>query len=197
MLRNASGIYAIENKLNKKLYIGSSINVRTRKNNHFTDLRNKRHSSSHLQNAFNKYGEGTFIFKVLEYVDIEELEVAEEKWISKLQAHNRSYGYNSRISVTNNRGLRHSEETKKKISENRKGKGKHKYYITEETKKLKQELIKSQNIQQFRTIETEKKRLERLRESILGKPISNEHKECISIKNTGSNNEWLSYPIKR
>jgi group I intron endonuclease len=188
-ISNKSGIYKIQNIINNKVYVGSAINLRKRKNNHLSDLRYNRHSSSHLQNAFNKYGEKTFKFVVLESVkNIIELEEREIFWIKKLKSHINSNGYNARIFVTDNRNLKHSEETKKKISENRKGKGKHKQHITEETKKLKSKLCKSQNLKQYHTPETEKKRLKKLRESIYNKPISSEHKKAISRKNKGSNN---------
>lgn len=61
------GIYEIVNKTNGKRYIGSteqSFTIRWR--NHRSLLRANRHHSRHLQNAWNKYGEDSFEFRVLE-----------------------------------------------------------------------------------------------------------------------------------
>lgn len=48
------GIYRIKNMRNGKCYIGSSKNLKDRKQNHFKELRGDRHGNSKLQNAFNK-----------------------------------------------------------------------------------------------------------------------------------------------
>ena len=61
-------IYAIENTVNNNIYIGSSVNFRNRKSEHMNDLRKNKHHSVALQRAFNKYGEPSFIFKILEVV---------------------------------------------------------------------------------------------------------------------------------
>ena len=52
-----TGIYAIENLLNGKIYVGSSMNLNRRKAQHLYALRNNCHHNSHLQSAFNKHGE--------------------------------------------------------------------------------------------------------------------------------------------
>ncbi len=59
------GIYLIKCKPNDKNYIGQSLNIKHRINEHKSNLRKNRHSNCHLQNAFNKYGEEQFEFKVL------------------------------------------------------------------------------------------------------------------------------------
>jgi len=70
----ASGIYMILNLLNRKRYIGSAVNLRARRHDHFSALRRGIHKNSHLQNAFNKYGKNAFGWEVLEYIeDLEEL----------------------------------------------------------------------------------------------------------------------------
>lgn len=60
------GIYSIINKINNKLYIGStSDSFRKRWNLHKHHLRNNKHKNSHLQYAWNKYGEENFEFVIL------------------------------------------------------------------------------------------------------------------------------------
>ncbi len=60
-----SGVYVIENILNGNTYIGSSMHLKRRWTIHRWFLRNGSHHNNHLQNAFNCYGEGAFIFKPL------------------------------------------------------------------------------------------------------------------------------------
>ena len=48
------GIYYIQNKITKQLYIGQSKTLRLRRNRHFSHLRKNKHHNSHLQNSFNR-----------------------------------------------------------------------------------------------------------------------------------------------
>lgn len=59
------GIYKIENTINKKVYIGQSNNILIRFSNHKYELNSNKHSNSHLQRAWNKYGRENFIFDIL------------------------------------------------------------------------------------------------------------------------------------
>jgi group I intron endonuclease len=59
------GIYAIKNIINKKVYIGQSNNILSRFSNHKYELNNSKHSNSHLQRAWHKYGKENFIFEIL------------------------------------------------------------------------------------------------------------------------------------
>lgn len=61
-----SGIYCIINIKNSKKYIGSSKNIRQRLWSHRAELRHNKHENSHLQNAWNKYGEHNFDYYILE-----------------------------------------------------------------------------------------------------------------------------------
>lgn len=88
------GIYCILNKLNNKIYIGSSNNIKRRGIFHFTQLRNGKHFNSHLQHAWNKYGEFNFEFYIIELVPESELEKTEENYIKETKSSNRLYGYN-------------------------------------------------------------------------------------------------------
>jgi group I intron endonuclease len=61
-----SGIYQIRNTRNGKIYIGSTDNFNRRKSEHFSCLRNNKHSASKLQNSYNKTKDKSFfIFEIL------------------------------------------------------------------------------------------------------------------------------------
>ena len=60
------GIYKIINLVNGKFYIGSSKNLMKRWGDHLYRLRNNKHLNKHLQNAYNKYGESSFAFVIIE-----------------------------------------------------------------------------------------------------------------------------------
>lgn len=64
-----SGIYCIENITNHKTYIGSSKNIYQRLLKHFALLRHNKHQNAHLQSAWNKYGESSFRWFILELCD--------------------------------------------------------------------------------------------------------------------------------
>lgn len=63
--RFASGVYAIQNAVSGAVYIGSARRFKRRFSQHRTALRGGYHQNSHLQYAWNKYGEQAFEFKVL------------------------------------------------------------------------------------------------------------------------------------
>lgn len=78
------GIYKIINIINNKYYIGSSVDLQSRKANHFRKLKINRHHCAHLQNAWNKYGEENFkweIVEILNDLDLAEIRKVEQKYI--------------------------------------------------------------------------------------------------------------------
>lgn len=111
---NKSGIYCIENKNNNKKYIGQSVNIHYRWTKHKHELNNNCHHNEYLQNAWNKYGENTFEFYVLEYCSKENLDEKEKYYISLYNSTNRDLGYN--LQSGGQFSNTHSEESRKKIS---------------------------------------------------------------------------------
>lgn len=77
-----SGIYRIINKVNDKMYIGSSYNLEKRLASHISMLINNKHHSIHLQNAYNKYGDDNFDFEVLEECEREFLLDREQYYLN-------------------------------------------------------------------------------------------------------------------
>lgn len=68
MRTKSSGVYAIQNQRNGKLYIGSSSWIDHRWREHVNHLRNGKHHCHHLQNAWDHYGSEGFKWIVLEEV---------------------------------------------------------------------------------------------------------------------------------
>ena len=70
-------IYKIENLVNGKVYIGQTISFKSRKSTHLSELRNGKKLNIKLQNAWDKYGEDNFVFKMIGRYDISELDCME------------------------------------------------------------------------------------------------------------------------
>lgn len=133
-IRDEPGVYCIENTINKKVYIGSSKNLETRlKDGHLSRLKGGYHNNSHLQKAFDKYGEENFICFALEYCIDESVALKlEQKYLDTLlyaQEYVKTKGKDNRFKelgynlspVANGwNGHIPNDEQRKKMSETRK-----------------------------------------------------------------------------
>ena len=86
-----SGIYYIKNKINNKVYVGMSINLKKRFNRHLNLLKRNSHFNANLQEDFNIYGIDSFEFGILEEVDSRLAEDREEFYISYFKSKNICY----------------------------------------------------------------------------------------------------------
>lgn len=86
-----SGVYKITNILNKKVYIGSSVNVIKRKYEHFS-MTNK--CAKLLLKSFIKNGVNNFKFEILEECGKDELYNVEQKYLDLYKSYDRNKGYN-------------------------------------------------------------------------------------------------------
>lgn len=153
------GIYGIINKINGKVYVGQTGERFLRRYwHHQWKLRDNSHDNTYLQNAWNKYGEDNFDYVVLEVVgDSSLLDELEIKYIDYYKKNNLSYnmllggggrrGFKmsdnaKKIIAEKNRqhmlGTKHSEETKKKMSETRSGR-----HINRSTDILNQDIVRN------------------------------------------------------
>lgn len=80
-MASRTGIYSIMNKINHKTYYGSSYHCEHRMREHKNDLCKNKHSNAHLQNAWNKYGETAFTFKIEEEIPKEQLLEIEQRYL--------------------------------------------------------------------------------------------------------------------
>lgn len=117
---STSGIYRIVNTVNGKFYIGSSIDLRGRRNDHFAELKRNIHINTKLQHAWNKYGEDAFVFEVLELVLPHFLIEREQYWLDHYMPFGVK-GYNINTSAASRLGMKHTHETREKISQSRQG----------------------------------------------------------------------------
>lgn len=174
-----AGIYCIRNLANGKMYFGQSKNPKRRFGVHKASLRGGYHENEFLQRAWNKYGEGSFEFSIIETCEESSLNELEILYISKYATTKDEFGYNL---DTGGRGtLRmNSERTRRKISLSLIGK---KYpvraKISEETrrrlseshkdKKQSKETIEKR-VSQFRGKTRPKEVGRKISESKMGKP---------------------------
>ena len=121
-IKNNSGVYKIINKINKKIYIGSSKDISKRWNEHKSSFINKKHHSKHLQRSIEKYGIDNFVFEVICYCDIKNLLRFEQKCLDIYKPWDREVGYNICKVAGSTLGVVPSQETRNKISASNKGK---------------------------------------------------------------------------
>ena len=144
-------VYKITNLLNNKIYIGK----------HSTDDINDGYmgSGTLLKRSLKKYGIENFKKEYLAFCDTEDkLNFFERFYIKKYNSNNSNIGYNLTYGGDGMLGYRHTEETRKKISESEKGEksvwfGRH---HTEETRKKIGEALKGKKRKPF-TEETRKR----------------------------------------
>lgn len=163
-----AAIYRILNTQTDSCYIGQTTDYKRRKREHLNELRNNRHSNDYLQNAFNKYGEQSFVFEQIEECSREQLNSREEYWLSIYGGCNSPKNYNlspaggcagaSKATLLKLKGRKVSDETKQKMSQSRKGK---KLNLSDEQRKAIGE---------------------RTRNNLSGKPRTEEYKKRLSEK---------------
>ena len=113
--KHKSGIYMCTCNGNGKSYIGQAKDVKDRKCEHLSELRGGRHFNQYLQRSYNKYGEDSFIWRVLEYCNEDELNNKEIYWIAYYDTYKN--GFNANEGGGGNRGYKRTEETRKKSAE--------------------------------------------------------------------------------
>ena len=170
-----SGIYKIVNTVNGKKYVGSAVDIMKRWNEHRRNLRQNKHHSKKLQNAWNKYGEKVFEFSVIEECERARnvLLVREQYWMDTLNVHGPT-GYNICPVAGNAMGRKHTEKTKIKMSKA----AKNRPPISDETRRRQSESAKNKEPP---SMETRK----RLGEANFGHTVSDETraKQSIAARN--------------
>lgn len=114
------GVYAITNLSDGRAttYVGSTIlSFRDRWGHHVSALRRRVHSNRRLQRAWNRDGEHSFAFTVLEVVDnLDDVLTREQYWLNTHRETGSVYNF-SIVAGSPMRGLKHTEKTKRRLSE--------------------------------------------------------------------------------
>lgn len=116
-------IYSIKNTLDDRIYIGSTKKLNYRINQHTHHLNKGTHHSIKLQRFVNKYGIDKIYFELVSFCGEDNIIKTEQKYIDLLKPY-----FNIRQVADRNIGLKHSEETKRKIVETRRKNGSYKRY---------------------------------------------------------------------
>lgn len=133
------GVYQIVCLATGKRYIGSSQDIKARWKSHRTALRGGYHDNPRLQHAWNKYGEASFQFQIIETTTLDTILTREQHYIDALHVCDDRYGFNIALyAEASARGrvmseaqrekirarastFRHTEETKRMMSERNTG----------------------------------------------------------------------------
>ena len=136
-MRQLCTVYCHVNKINGKRYVGiTSYPVSVRWNNG-----NGYKHNAHFTNAIKKYGWENFEHNILA-VNVSESEAKEleKKYISEYKSNNSLFGYNKSSGGEPMTGVKHSEETKRKMSESAKKK-----IVSESTRRKLSEIMKNRD----------------------------------------------------
>lgn len=211
MRKNVCGIYIIENIINGNIYIGQSTDIYKRFYEHRYRLSKKYHNNPKLQNAWLKYGGKNFNFRIIHECHRDKLNIMETNYIEQYRKKFKLYnlkdgGSNPKLSKETREkirianigrigtmlGKKHSEESKRKISEANKGRK-----MSEEHKKTLAEFNKNkivseetrEKIRQARKLQiitdATKAKMSLTRKGKKTKPCSNETKEKLRQINLG------------
>jgi group I intron endonuclease len=118
------GVYRIVNLVTGKVYVGSAaVSLRQRGLYHRSFLRRGKHDNTYLQRAWDKDGEHNFRFEVLETCETSACIEREQHWMDLLRSTDRARGYNLCPVARSGpmQGRRHSEATRRRMSEMMKG----------------------------------------------------------------------------
>ena len=110
------GIYKITSP-SGNIYIGQSVNIKRR----WADYRARvKCAQKILARSFIKYGVENHQFDIIEYCSIEDLNCSERFWQEEFKANGKN-GLNCILTQCGEKRYEHSEETKKKMSDSKKG----------------------------------------------------------------------------
>jgi group I intron endonuclease len=105
------GIYAWENKINNKLYVGSGDPLYLRISDYYQPWYLESRNNLYIVRSLNKYSMNNFNLHILEYSDSENLIMCEQKWIDLVKPE-----YNINPIAGSTKGYKHSYESLEKMS---------------------------------------------------------------------------------
>lgn len=121
---NCCGIYLIRNTLNNKIYVGQSVDIKRRAQEHMRagqpekySIKSERDSNTPIHRAMQKYGIQNFTISVLEECSREQLNDRERYWIAILKATDSNIGYNLGLGGQDNFALKGETHSQAKLSQ--------------------------------------------------------------------------------
>lgn len=85
------GIYKYQNKLNDKIYIGQSVDITRRYEQHIYDAKNRPERGTGVDLAIRKYGIENFDFSIIEECSVNLLDERERYWIAYYDSYQNGY----------------------------------------------------------------------------------------------------------
>ena len=119
-------VYKITNHSNKRIYIGETLDIDRRWQEHLNELRNKTHHSIKLQNDYNIYGEDVFTLEIIKdlnnYIHLNHntikllLIIYESEYINKYKSIEYGYNYEDTLKevLQGNKSVHSSKQPNKK-----------------------------------------------------------------------------------
>jgi hypothetical protein len=114
---SSAGIYMFRNLVNKKRYVGSSVNIRRRMLEYFNINYLERNKNMPICRALLKYGYSNFSLEILEYCLPSDVISREQYYLDLLKPE-----YNILKIAGSSLGFKHSDESREKLSSMNKGK---------------------------------------------------------------------------
>lgn len=121
---NTCGIYIIRNLVNNKIYIGQSVDIKRRWQEHLRsgqpekyNKKSLRDANTPIHRAMQKYGVNNFSIQILEVCSKENLNSKEKYWIKIFNATNKNFGYNITNGGQDNFALSHEQHSQAKLSQ--------------------------------------------------------------------------------
>ena len=167
------GIYCIKNTVNGKVYVGQSRNIGDRWKSHRYELRTKQHGNAHLQRAWNKYGDKSFVFVMLAFCQPTQLNALEEFHINQFDATDPNKGYNSTLMVNGQQS--HSLATRAKISAKLKGRKRKRSAVRATAKAQRGKVVSKETKAKLSKANTGKKATPAAKAKMAAAKVGNKH----------------------
>lgn len=185
------GVYSILHAASGKSYVGSAVHLAKRHAQHQRMLRAGKHHNVKLQRAWDKYGEGAFVFKVLEHVpERADLLKREQAWIDGLDAV--AKGFNLTPTAGSILGLKFTDESRQRMSLAATGKPKSPEHVANVAASLKGRKMTPEQCQKMRDAKLGKTFGPRAPEvgkkisaALKGRPLSGEHRQKLADAKRG------------
>jgi len=116
------GVYKLVNKINEKMYVGSTTDLEKREKDHFRDLKANIHRNHKLQEGYDEFGKDAFTFIIIKIIEDENLLLpTEQYWIDFYESYTDD-GYNIASHAGNSIGVVASLETRNRQRQAKLGK---------------------------------------------------------------------------